>query len=297
MRCAAVLLLSLLLASCATRPGDPSGSAGLGMSGSAASGPSLVPVPTTLVLLQDQLPSLSYGSSIELSAAKGEAESAQILYCSGASDATGLRFVASDLRSSSGELLKPEIGVVGYVPLSNPSLLGFHRRGSYPDPVLPAREFSVPAHRNQALWYTVRVPSAASSGIYLGRVAVTGADDAVQALPVRLRVFEVSLPKTSFLKTSINFRCENEAEDRYYGKNWTPELAAKLPLLGLDYRFSSRVQLPLLESFSTRADGSLGADWADFDERTQYWIDRGMTCFELKLPIAWRMSPREIDLE
>jgi hypothetical protein len=254
-------------------------------------------VPTTLVLLQDQLPSRAYGSSIELSAAKGEAVSAQLLYRAGSSDERGLRFVASGLTSASGEVLWPEIGVVGYVSLRKPSLLGFHRRGDYPDPVMPLAEFSVRANRNQSLWYTVRVPPSASAGLYEGRISVIGGDGSEHALAARLRVFDVALPRTSFLKTSIAFRNEDDADERYYGKNWTPEMAAQLPLLSLAFRFSTRVDLPLLEAFSTRADGSLGTDWRQFDEATRYWIDRGMTCFELKLPIDWRMGASDIDRE
>jgi hypothetical protein len=286
------LILPLLLGSCATAYGREYGLSSLGASDSLSSQRRLIAVPSTLVLLQDQGISRSYSSLIELDAARGEAESAQLLFYSGRAEARGASFSASFLEGPGGTRLQPAIGVVGYVPVRRPSIVGFHRRGAYPDPILPTGDFSLPSLRNQALWYTVTVPRDATPGIYSGSATVTCGDGTSLSLPVRLRVYDVELPATSFLKTSVHFRRENNKDERYYGEAGASSMEEGLAELGLSYRFSDRVDLPLLEVFS----GPEGrADWALFDEKARYWMGRGITCFELKLPIDWAMSPREIE--
>jgi hypothetical protein len=296
MRSASALFLAILLlpliASCSTAYIKNYGISSLGASGALASQRRLIAVPSTLVLLQDQGISRSYSSIVELDAARGEAESAQLLFFSGGAEARDASFSASPLEGPDGARLIPEIGVVAYVPVRRPSIVGFHRPGSYPDPILPAGEFSLPARRNRALWYTVTVPRDAAPGIYSGSASVTCGNGPPLSLPVRLRVYDVDLPLTSFLKTSVHFRKENNGDPRYYGPAGAASIEEGLAELGLSYRFSDRVDLPLLEALS----GNGGEpDWGGFDERAEYWMGRGITCFELKLPINWAMSPREIE--
>jgi hypothetical protein len=254
----------------------------------------LIAVPATLKVLQSQSVTKSWSASIEISEAKGEAESAQLIFYADADDEAGLRFEAADLIGPGGTVLKPELGIVGYVPLKHPTIVGFHRKGDYPDPILPASDFSVRAGQGQSLWYTVRAPRDAASGVYEGSASVVAADGSRISLPVRVAVRNVTLPKTSFLKTSINFRKESARDGLYYGDDGPADLDDALGRLGLEYRFSHRVDLPLLEAFSRGPDGNLSADWTAFDERAAYWLDQGITCFELKLPISFAMKPDEI---
>jgi hypothetical protein len=286
------LLVPLLLASCATAYGREYGISSLGAAGALAAERRLIAVPSTLVVLQDQCVAKSYSSSVELAAARGEAESAQLLFYSGRSEARGAAFAASGLEGPGGARLEAEIGVVAYVPVRKPSLLGFHRPGYYPDPILPSGEFSLPARKNRALWYTVRVPPDAPPGLYEGSASVSCGDGSSLSLPVRLRVYDVELPRTSFLKTSVHFRLEGIRDERYYDQGKAAAAIEGLPELGLSYRFSDRVDLPLLSVFS---GGGASADWGGFDEKAEYWMGRGITCFELKLPINWAMSPSDIE--
>ena len=293
MRLAELFPLLALLTACATARVTDYGIVEIDGRGP-TQGHRLIAVPATLVVLQNQSVSASYASSIEMSAARGEAESGQLLFYAAGVDECGLRFVASDLAREGSPPIRPEIGVVGYVPVTRPSLVGFHRRGAYPDPILTDRTFSIHANTNQALWYTVRVPPCAEAGVYKGWAAVIDGGGGEHRLPVRLRVYDVDLPRTSFLKTSINFRRENTREERYYGKNWTPELEGQLGSMGLAYRFSTRIDLPLLQVFSQGEAGALESRWTDFDAQASYWMDQGITCFELKIPIDWKTSPRDI---
>jgi len=285
-------LIPVLLSSCATGLGGEYGIRAAPKTGQAER--RLIAVPATLKLLRNQVAAASYSSEIRLSAARGEAESAQLLFYAGLADESGLRFEASDLIGPDGARIAPELGVVGYVPLKKPSLKGFHRRGDYPDPILPNAEFSVRARQGQSLWYTVRAPRDSAPGIYEGSVSVIAPDGTALEMSSSFRVFDVELPKTSFLKTSINFRKESARNGLYYGEDGPENLDDSLGKLGLEYRFTHRVELPLMESLSRKPDGAVSPEWAAFDERVEYWLDQGISCFELKLPIVFTTTPEEI---
>lgn len=287
------LVAAFLFTSCATGLGGTYGIAPISAAGGSAER-RLVAVPATLVVLRNQVATASWSSSIGLCAARGEAESAQLLFYAGESDEVGLRFEATELVGPGGATISPELGIVGYVPLRKPSLKGFHRRGDYPDPILPHAEFSVGAREGQSLWYTVRAPRETAPGTYEGSASVIARDGTRLSVPVRLRVFDVELPRTSFLKTSINFRKERARNGLYYGDDGPPDLDDALGRLGLDYRFTHRVDLSLPDGIARGAGGSASVDWSAFDERASYWLEKGITCFELKLPISFAMKPAEI---
>jgi len=278
--------------SCATGLGGPYGIKSINKINTTES--RLIVVPATLKLLQDQQVTKSYASSIDLSAARGEAESAQLVYYAGDRDEVGNSIEASDLSGPDGAMIVPELGVVGYVPLKKPSLKGFHRKGDYPDPIIPTKVFSVKARQGQSLWYTVKVPRDAVPGVYEGSVSIQNAEGGTLSLPVKLRVFDVELPVTSFLKTSINFRKESARNGLYYGDDGPANLDEALGKLGLEFRFTHRVELPLLQALSRDSEGKLSPDWSAFDARVQYWIELGITCFELKLPIDFSTTPETI---
>jgi hypothetical protein len=284
----AVAIASLLV-SCAS----------LGGAGTAAAGRerALLVVPSTLKVLREDGPGRTFAREVELDAARGEAESSQLLVYAGGTAMEDAVCEAVDLVGPGGFAITPELGVVGYVPLRKPSLVGFWRPGDYPDPILPLHPFDVAAGRNQSIWYTVWVPKSAPAGVYRGRVVVRAADGSSFEAPVTLRVHDVELPARSFLKTAIAFRGWSFNDDRYYGGTWTAERSAGLPLLGLKYRFTARVDLPLDRVFSTAADGSLVADWADFDGEVARWSALGTTCFEAKFGIDMEVAPSRIDAE
>lgn len=295
VRLGLLALISFLLYSCASGLGGNYGVKAIRAAPKAGQAERrLIAVPATLKLLRNQKATSAYSSEIYLSAARGEAESAQLVYYAGEADESGLRFEASELIGPEGAALRPELGVVGYVPLKKPSLKGFHRRGDYPDPILPKAEFSVRARQGQSLWYTVRAPRDAAPGLYEGSVSVIAPDGISFEMSASFRVFDVELPVTSFLKTSINFRKESARNGLYYGDDGPANLDEELGKLGLEYRFTHRVQLPLMESLSRTPDGAVSPDWSAFDDRVQYWLGLGITCFELKLPIVFSTTPEQI---
>ena len=248
--------------------------------------------PTLKLTREDRLPDRR-SSSIELDAARGEGESTQLLLFAGDRPIREARCEAGLLVGPGGYSIEPEIGLLGYVPVTKPSLVGFHRFASFPDPVLPSAAFSVEARRNQALLYTVSFPREAPAGSYEGQVRIV-IDGESRVVSARLTVHEVTLPVTSYLATSINFREESERDARYYGKAWTDAMSEALPLLGLRFRFSSRVHLPLAGVFAGAADGRASPDWKAFDSVVENWLAAGITRFELDPGFGMELSPPEI---
>ena len=250
--------------------------------------------PSTLKILQQQAPRSLASRSIDLYAAIGEAESAQLVILSGKHALKDASYKATLLTGPDGYTITPETGVVGYIPVTRPSPVSFWKWASYPDAILPKAEFDIPAGHSQAIWYSAWVPRTAPPGIYKGVISIFEEERLLFEVPVQVKVYNVTLPVTSFLKTSINFRKENVRDPRYYGESWTKELEDQLPFLGLKYRFSHRVDLPLQEALGIDSD-NLVPDWTNFDAQAEYWLAQGITAFELKLPIIWSTSPEEID--
>lgn len=298
MRKASALLpaIAALAFSCATpAPWVKHGTVALTPWRSSALGRQIAVVPSTLKVMATRMPAASMAPSVELHAARGEGESAQLLVFAGTERIASASFGASRLTGPGGYAVAPETGVLGYVPVTKPSVIGFRLPGRHPDPILPQSAFSVSAGRNQAVWYSVWVPVDAPAGDYRGSVDFVLDGRETISVPVLLVVHDVTLPTTSFLKTSINFRQENARDERYYGSAWTSALSDELPYIGLKYRFSHRVNLPLEQSLGYHPDGSLSPDWTAFDGQVEYWLSQGITCFELKTPIGWSVSPEDID--
>ena len=284
---APVLALAAGLASCAS-PGARS---------AASRGepriPGLTALPATLKLLPGG-PAPRGETVLVLHAARGESESAQLLLAAGEGPLRAVEYRAPALVGPGGFRIEAETGIVGYVPVTRPSLVGFRRKGLFPDPILPAAPFDLEARGRRSLLYTVSVPRGAPAGAYRGRVGAAVPEGPSFSIEVELIVHDVELPATSKLRTRVNFRQENFRDPRWYGEAWNEDRAAALPLLGLKYRFSSDPRLPLAAVFRNGADGSLEADWRSFDAAFERWRDLGITAFELDLGIRWTDSPERI---
>jgi hypothetical protein len=251
-------------------------------------------IPSTLKILRDARVEPPGKTAISLDAAKGEGECAQILLSAGAQPLRDLSLEATVLACPEGRSIEAELRLVGYVRVSRPSFVGAHRRGLWPDPLLPLASFDMPAGSNQSIWYTVTVPRDSPAGTYTGRIRLLLGGIVAGEIPVELRVHEVTLPLTSALKTSVKFRMENNRDERWYGDFWSPEREEALPLLGLEFRFSTPLRLPLAEVFREGPGGALAADWSAFDAKIDYWLGKGISSFELDPGIRWGDSPDAI---
>jgi hypothetical protein len=294
---ATVFSIVLLLSACSSAPNKKSPGPALSL-GAPENGVSISAYPATMKLRRHQAPAYPGESYLGFDAARGEEESAQIVIRNMGKRAMSIEAVSYDLVGPAGAMLRAELGVVGYIPVTKPTLVGYGRRGLYPDPILPISVFTVEPGVNQAVWVSVRVPRNAEPGIYEGSITLDAGADGSASIPVSVRVYAVTLPVASSLKTSINFRQESVRDPRYYGDYWSDELEAGLPNLGLRFRFSHRVDLPLMQTLEAleRGEPSERA-WASFDDEVRRWLAEGISAFELKLPISWEASPDRIRKE
>jgi hypothetical protein len=82
-------------------------------------------------------------------------------------------------------------------------------RDRWPDALPPLKEpIDVPAGENQPLWVLVHVPKDAKAGDYQGRIALE-AEGWSATVPVRLHVWDFTLPERNHLETAFGFNTGN----------------------------------------------------------------------------------------
>ncbi len=158
-----------------------------------------------------------FTSEVALEAAGGEAESFQIVVAPGRRPLSGVRLRFGGLtQGADGPRFPPESvtwRVVGYVPTRRP-YYRVRRVGEWPDPLLPGQETTVPAGRVQPFWVTVTVPRGTPPGDYTGGMEVLAGGRLLQRIPIRLRVYDFTLPREGTLTTAFDFY-EHVTSSRY----------------------------------------------------------------------------------
>lgn len=169
--------------------------------------------------------------SIKLSAARNEAESAQVvLLPARATPLRNVRLKASRLRGPDGAGIEAEAvqwQQVGYVRLGEHAKEHpFIRRAApcwWPDPLLPVERFDVEPGWTQPIWVTVTVPKDATPGAYKGTLTISADENPDVVVPVDLLVHPFTLPAQSSLKNS--FALMRGYLEKVYGEgNVTPKL-------------------------------------------------------------------------
>lgn len=261
----------------------------------------LVPVPTTLKVLADQIPE-GYSpadATVRLDAARGEGESQQILLFAGEKPLREVVFACEALSDGAGHAILPELAVTGYVPVRKPTFCSFTTIADFPDPLKPNAPFEVSAYTNQSLWLTCWVPRDATPGLYQGEVTVSSPDLAEPLrLPVELHVHAVTLPLLSKLKSAFMYR-DIARSDAYNGANWNRQTSEEFVKLALKYHIcidasGSSAVLPWDTTYHTAEDGTVTADWTEFDKRVEYWLSLGKNTF-LSYYMGWYPSVDQIE--
>ncbi|MCX7969204.1 MAG: DUF6067 family protein [Armatimonadetes bacterium] len=241
-----------------------------------------------LKLRPEQVPSgepVSSRNPVTLFAAKGEGESVQIVVAALEKSLKNVKVGVSPLVGPRGALILPEVRLVGYVPVQKPTPGGFGIAGRYPDPLLPLREFYVPEGECRSVWLTVWVPRDAEAGDYEGAITVEPESDERTSVPIRLRVYDVTLPTQSFLKTCVLI-WDYKAR-QVYGDAWTPDRSRRFYELCLRYRFTPPPPLPWDKVFVKQTDGTWTANWDEFDREVEAWMKKGVTAFSIWSVLHW----------
>jgi len=155
------------------------------------------------IMKADPLPSRR-GAAVVIQAARNEYEPFQVVLVP-KKPAAGVRVETGPLRRGSGaEIAASNISVarVNYVSVTRPTD-AFGAAGEWPDPLPPYEgPFAAPAGENCPLWITVFVPEGTPAGDYDGQVALSS-DEWSVAVPVRLHVWNFTLPRTPSIRSSF----------------------------------------------------------------------------------------------
>lgn len=146
---------------------------------------------------------------VEISLARNEKESVQVLVLPAAADLKQVAITASDLKSSRGDLFarkQIDCEVVGYVETKARPPYGTSHIGWWPDPILNfLGPVDIAAGDLQSFWIRVRSPNDQPPGVYRGTLTVSAQNAPAQEFPLAVRVRSFTLPTHSPLPVAITF--------------------------------------------------------------------------------------------
>jgi Domain of unknown function (DUF4091)/Spherulation-specific family 4 len=193
----------------------------------------------------------------ELIAARNEFESFQIVIRAGAADVHNVSINLSMALSGPGTIPANNLTIYreDYYQVAVPSDTE-GAAGPWPDALIPANvpwldqqrsnafPLDVPAGENRVAWIDILVPADASVGTYSGALGVTSDSFAV-TIPIRLTVFDATLPSTASLSSIFDIGWNDVCQARYgttcfdaatEAEGW--RLNALLARIALDNRIS-----------------------------------------------------------
>lgn len=148
-----------------------------------------------------------FGTNYNLSAARNEHESFQVIVYPLKDALSNVKWSLSPPRNRQGAEIPASVRLVGYVNCKQPSYkVPF--TGWWPDPLLDfvTSVKEVPAGEVLPLWVTVDVPEDARPGEYSGRLTVSADGAEPESVDIRLRVWDFAIPKHTHLRTALSFR-------------------------------------------------------------------------------------------
>ncbi len=234
----------------------------------------------TSKVMPDMLPPTESQGAVSVFCAKNEFEPFQIVLTPKV-ELESPRILVSDFI---GPAILPGSAVrvrrVGTVPVSRPTSPDC-LPGDYPDPLLPMDSTSVPANRNTAFWFTVRVPANAKAGDYRGTITLLANGVKPVAIPVRLRIWDFVLPEVSRLQTA--YGCDYGAIYRWHGvsslddKRRTAELVIQN---FIEHRVSPINPFPEWHVDTETIDGELKVDFSEYDQGASKFVPK-LSAFNL----------------
>jgi len=215
---------------------------------------------------------VNLGGTVQLSAARDEWESVQLVVLPLTDDVRIEAVELSALKDArSGKALPADaarLWRVGYVVTRQP-VYPVEYVGSWPDPLLPLEPFEVRAGELQPLWISLYVPPGTVPGTYCGQVRVTAEGGATASWPLQLRVWDLTLPRPSRLKTAFSILQRYDA-CRWYGFEGLPppDFRLRLHELLLEHRLNP-ASLYTSEMWPPRED-------------LQWCVERGLNALNLR---------------
>ncbi len=215
--------------------------------------------------------------SIELSAARGECEAAQVAVRASAGIAA-LSATADPLAGPSRiDPMLYRVDTVALAAASGPD----GEPGEWPDPLVPTRDpffgeprrafpVAVAANRLQAVWVELCVPAGARAGTYRGAVVMRDGPAVIASIPLRLTVWPFALPATGTF--TVTFGLPTRTGTRALGKADDPELARALAAAALRHRISPH-GLSYDPPYGRCTAASCALDFRDYDREMAPILD------------------------
>ncbi len=236
---------------------------------------SVTVVPGTVKVQPSDRP--SGNSAANISAAKNEVESFQVVLMADGSAVSGVRASMSTLTDAAGQALDGTVELFreGLLSLANASGAD-GKPGTWPDALIPdvdgmvheqrnAFPLDVPANEARAIWVDVRVAVSAAAGVYNGVLSITGGLET--QVPVQVTVRNFALPSTSTLRSAFglswNGPCVGHWNDATCANENAEVLRQRYLATALDNRISietAPIQPPIAPDGSESHGG-----WAHFD--------------------------------
>ncbi len=190
---------------------------------------------------------------VVISAARNETEGFQMVIIPFEKTLKDIQISISDLcqpdKTYSISSDKVEVSVVGYVKTDTP-IYGIkpNRIGWWPDPLFPTRRLSeVKRNEGQPIWINISVPKDAFPGEYQGEITIAPVNSARVKVPLKLIVYDFTLPVTPHLKTAFTFsECMVE---QWYMTQLPEEIRKKWYLFILRHKLNVQTLYPSNEAY------------------------------------------------
>ena len=132
-------------------------------------------------------------SHLELSCARNERESGQVLIAALERDLTGVEVTVDPLIGPATLEDAVEPGLICYVRTTDTRLLT-HHVGLWPDGISPVAPFDLPQGQVQPIWLTVAIPTDVPAGRYATAVHISADGLPRRSVPVIVTVWDFTLP-------------------------------------------------------------------------------------------------------
>jgi len=191
-------------------------------------------VPSTEKVFPDvATPTRAHANPAQLSLARNEFESIQLVLRSPASALQQVTVETHDLTQLNGSGVIPRSAMtwspVGFVKTRQPDY-PVSRVGWWPDPLPASAPFDVQAGWWQPIWLTVYAAPGTPAGDYTGTVTIRPANAPAQQVAIAVKVWDFELPMTPSLKSAFDVY-PNRIESAYrqffpqWWSRWQPRVA------------------------------------------------------------------------
>lgn len=169
-------------------------------------GYAVVPMASLVKVGRTFTPPTDFKNEVEISAARGESESFQLVIVNGSKPMVSGRVRLLPLRNKKAVINVTDMNLwsVEYVRLDKPSKgTDVKPNALVPDPLVQCDTLTISPYDHQTVWVTVHVPRDAISGRYEAHVEVYAPGFEMTRVPVILDVMDFELPIRPALRTSF----------------------------------------------------------------------------------------------